>query len=725
MKTFWTVFGCLVAAIVFCICCVCVAAFGSLVFYASTNVPATSVYGRGSEPTPRVLRPSALAPVDEPTPTPLRSAPAKTPKPTSPDSLDRGTAENATPKATDAAKEQLPGVITPTSATYGWNSVSDETVRTLDDTIVPINDLLDLAARLSGIHDLSPTVEPAPAYDVGDTHKFWCTNVDTNDTFQVDTVLRYETEHAYFWFEEGVDYDEGDLRALAEAFESEIYPTNREFFGSEWTPGVDGDPHLYIVYATGLGWSLAGYFSASDAYPPAAHEYSNAHETFMFNADNMDLGDEDTASTLAHEFQHMIHWYRDRNETSWLNEGFSVLAEFLLGYPTYFEREYIANTDRQLTDWPTDSNATLPHYGAGFLFTNYFLNRFGEEATQLLVAEPANGMESVDVVLDQIGAIDGLSGQPVASDDIFLDWTIANYLQDDSVADGRFAYQNFPRAPQADETVTISNCPNGMAVYDVHQFGADYVKIDCDGDYTLRFEGSVMVDLLPEKAYSGDYAFWSNKGDESDMMLTQEFDFTAQDGPLTLSYRLWHDLEQDYDYAYLLASTDGENWQILDTPTCTTSDPSGNSYGCGYNGMSGGRTQANWIEETIDISQFAGQKVQLRFEYITDAAVNGEGLLLDDIAIPEIEYFTDFENDNGGWEAAGFARVTNVLPQTFRLALVAHGKNETTVTYITLDETVAADIPVHISGDVKYVTLVVTGTTPYTRQKAAYQFEIR
>ncbi len=44
------------------------------------------------------------------------------------------------------------------------------------------------------------------------------------------------------------------------------------------------------------------------------------------NADNTDLADSFTYSVLAHEFQHMIHWYRDRNEESWMNEGFSELA---------------------------------------------------------------------------------------------------------------------------------------------------------------------------------------------------------------------------------------------------------------------------------------------------------------------------------------------------------------------------------------------------------------
>ena len=35
-----------------------------------------------------------------------------------------------------------------------------------------------------------------------------------------------------------------------------------------------------------------------------------------------------------------------------------------------------------------------------------------------------------------------------------------------------------------------------------------------------------------EMAYSGKMAFWSNKGDESDMTLTREFDFSSASGPL-------------------------------------------------------------------------------------------------------------------------------------------------------------------------------------------------
>ena len=64
---------------------------------------------------------------------------------------------------------------------------------------------------------------------------------------------------------------------------------------------------------------------------------------------------------------------------------------------------------------------------------------------------------------------------------------------------------------------------------------------------------------------------------------------------------------------------------------------------------------------------------------MTDAAVTGEGFLLDDVAVDAISYQSDFETDDGGWQANGFSRVENIIPQTFRLALITKGSNGTTV----------------------------------------------
>jgi immune inhibitor A len=599
--------------------------------------------------------------------------------------------------------------------------IPTDTLEVLKTTVVPNNDLSKLACRLLGKCNIPPTL-PAPVTppQLGDQEKFWVNNMDTNENIQVSATLRSITPHVYFWVEDNVTYDTAQLEVLTSTFEDKIYPTTREFFGSEWSPGVDGDPHIYILYTSGLGSSIAGYYSSADEYNPLVHEYSNGHEMFIFNADNSSLDDPFTFGVLAHEFQHMIHWSVDRDETSWLNEGFSELSAYLSGYdPGGFDYLYTTNTDLQLNDWPNDSSATSPHYGASFLFTTYFLDRFGEQATRALVQDPLNGFGSIDHILQEIQATDPLTGKQISADDFFLDWAITNYLQDGSVADGRYTYHNYPDAPQANVSETVNSCPMPMSERPVHQYGVDTIKIECPGDYNLHFEGSTVTNLLPENPYSGSYAFWSNKGDESDMTLTREFDLSQVSGPVSMTFQTWYDLEVDYDYLYLEASTDGQTWQILDTPSGSDHDPSGNSFGWAYNGATDG-----WIQETIDLSQFAGQKVSLRFEYVTDAAVNGEGFLLDDVSVPAIDYFTDFEQDSGGWQADGFARVENSLPQTFRLALILQGSSPS-VQIIQLNPDQTADIPLHIGGDVSSAVLVVTGTSRYTRQLASYQFEIR
>ena len=601
------------------------------------------------------------------------------------------------------------------------DDVPVDTVETLQNAIVPANDPVELACRLKGICDIPETMSPPVApRQVGEQDEFWVTNIETNSNFRVNATLEYVTPHVYFWVEDGVKFNEDEMKSLVDAFENQMYPTNREFFGSEWNPGIDGDEHIYILYAGGIGYSIAGYFSSADETHPLAHEYSNAHEMFLFNSDNTDLGDEFTYGVLAHEFQHMIHWYQDRNETSYLNEGFSEVAAFLNGYNVGgFDWLYSRDPDLQLNDWPNDPNATTPHYGAGFLYLTYFLDRFGEDATKALVKDPENGLDSVDGVLEQINASDPLTGNPINADDLFMDWVVTNYLLDENVGDGRYTYKNYASAPQTSPTETVYDCPTDAMGRTVKQYGVDYIRIQCSGDYTLRFEASTLARLLPEDPYSGSYAFWSNKGDESNMTLTREFDFSNVSGPIDFSFRTWYDLEEDYDYLYFEVSEDGEHWQIITTPSGTGEDPSGNSYGWAYNGTTNG-----WMEETIDLSDFAGKKINVRFEYVTDAAVNGEGMLIDDVRVDAVDYFTDFESDDGGWVAEGFVRVQNALPQTFRLALITEGAT-TTVEMIEINSDQTAEIPLSIGGNVDSVTLVVSGTTRFTREVGSYTIEIR
>ncbi len=605
------------------------------------------------------------------------------------------------------------------------DQIPTETLKLLEQVLVPENNIAELACRFKNICDVPPTMEPpAHPFAVGNQQTFWVNNDDNHSYFQVPATLRYITPHSYFWAANDVNVNDQDVKALMDAFENKIYPTDREFFGSEWTPGVDDDPHIYILYTAGLGANIAGYYYSPDEYPPRVRQYSNAHEMFYISSTES-LSSDYTYGTLAHEFQHMIHWYQDRNESAFMNEGFSELATFLNGYDNGgFDRVYLSNPDSiNLTDWLGSAGDNTEHYGASFLFVTYFLDRFGEDTTKALVHDQQNGLDSMDNVLGQRNVTDPSTGKIITADDFFQDWTITNLLNDKSVGDGRYFYHNYPGASTAHVTETVSTCPTGPSTRTVNQYGVDYIRISCAGNYTLRFEGSTSVKLSPADPHSGQYAFWSNKGDESDMTLTHEFDLSAVPSTVKVdfSYWTWYDIEKDFDYAYVEASTDGQHWEILSTPSGTTHNPNGASYGWAYTGKSNG-----WIQEKVDISSFSGKKVFLRFEYLTDPGVNGEGMFIDDVSLPAVGYKADFEQDDGGWTAAGFARIENTVPQTFKLALITEGTNGTQVQIIPVAPDISADIPLTIGQNgVRDAILVVSGTTRFTRELAPYQFTIK
>ena len=598
--------------------------------------------------------------------------------------------------------------------------IGAETEKLLETTEVPVRDLHDLAIRLKGLPPDTPrTINPegSPDYSVGTRRLFHVSNVDTDEQFDIYAVLEYKTEHVYMWVEDGVHFDRDDLIAAANLFEEHTYPTDRAFFGSEWTPGVDNDPHLSILHARGLGDSIAGYYSSADEFVSAVRDDSNEMEMFYINVDNVRINSDFYNGVLAHEFQHMIHWYNDRNEETWLNEGFSELAMYLNGFDTGgSEWTFAMEPDTQLDSWPEGPGAAGANYGAGYLFTSYFLDRFGSEATQALVAHDENGLAAVDAVLADLGT-------GMTHDDFFADWVAANFLDDPYIADGRYGYEEIdPPSFDIETTYYESDYPVSESST-VHQYGTDYIEVYNEQPLVFRFTGSTQIGLMDTSAHSGDYVWWSNRGDDSDMYLTRAFDL-SEVSDATLEFWTWYDIEEDWDYAYVEISTDGgQTWEILTTPSGTGTNPNGNSFGWAYTGRSGGGERAEWIQERVDLSAYTGQEVLIRFEYITDDAVNRPGFVLDDIAIPEIGYFGDFEEDEDGWEPAGFIRHVNVLPQHWLVQLILFGP-ETTVQRLELNEDRTGEWVIPLDSTTDRAVITISGLAPVTTEMASYHYEI-
>jgi len=296
------------------------------------------------------------------------------------------------------------------------------------------------------------------------------------------------------------------------------------------------------------------------------------------------------------------------------------------------------------------------------------------------------------------------------------------------VADGQYAYASHKQTVTGAPEI-VSQCPAAPAQATVHQYATNYIDIRCSGSVTISFTGSLQTTVVSGQPHSGRYAFWSERKDASDTTLTREFDLTGVKSA-TLDYWAWWKAEKDYDYAYLDVSDDGgQSWAILKTPSSTDSNPTGQNLGWGYTGCSGGGDpgrgcDAQWVEEKVDLSAYAGKKIEVRFDYVTDQGENYESLLLDDISVPELNYTCDFETDACGWMAKGFVRMDDLLPQTFIVQVVHTSGSETTVQRLPLDVNEQGSLTLDLKpGD--QTVLVVSGNTRFTEQPASYEYEVK
>jgi hypothetical protein len=454
-------------------------------------------------------------------------------------------------------------------------------------------------------------------------------------------------------------------------------------------PGLGPEQRIILLHArlTGAG----GYFNQGDEFPESIVPLSNDGEILYIDAGALESPGTPYNALAAHELQHLIHYHADPDEEAWVNEGLSQIAAEIVGGGSDWLRTFLLQPDTQLNDWPDTGDSTV-HYAASELFFRYLLDRFGGAASaRALLAEPGDGVAGVNAYLQRFGT---------TFEDVFADWVAANYLDAPS---GKYAHRDLDARVKTKVAIRQPGSGEG----DVSQFGADYLEVDAPGG-VFAFDGadSVSIGVPP---YDGAF-WWAGRGDGIDARLTRELDLTGLTSA-TLRFSFWTQTERGWDYAYAAISTDGgQRWQALSGRHTTDYDPVGNAYGPGYTGDSGG-----WQDEEIDLTPFAGQRVLLRFEYITDDATNLAGFAIDDIEVPEAG-FLDTADGDAGWKTEGFQQVRGPLPQRFIVQKV-EGEQ---VTRVELDAGNRAEIP--LSGP---TTIIISGSTEGTSEPAAYRWELR
>src|SRR5206468_1992341 len=126
------------------------------------------------------------------------------------------------------------------SASRTPDSADADSLNVLLKTVIHERDLITLTQRLKKVTQPIPIVVNAtpPSFKTGDQRVLWVADQPNKKNFTTTATLRYVTPHVYAWVQNSERVDDGALKKSVDTFETKIYPTDRQFFGSEWSPGI-------------------------------------------------------------------------------------------------------------------------------------------------------------------------------------------------------------------------------------------------------------------------------------------------------------------------------------------------------------------------------------------------------------------------------------------------------------------------------------------------------
>jgi len=259
---------------------------------------------------------------------------------------------------------------------------------------------------------------------------------------QIEATLKQISRHAYFYVENSYWQKlsftdqiafQNNLNKLATEFDQIIYPTMTSVFGSEWKPGIDNDERITILI-TQLKTLAGGYFNPVDEYPRSQINSSNQREMIYLNA--VYMADKREPAFLAHEFQHLISYNQKEiryhiSDDIWLNEARSEYAPTLCGYDKDYYGSNLEKRVKIFLKYPSDSltewSGSAKDYGSINLFIHYLVDHYGKDILTKIMETKGVGIASINNALTVLG-------QPLTFSDIFVNWSVANYLNNCSVS---------------------------------------------------------------------------------------------------------------------------------------------------------------------------------------------------------------------------------------------------------------------------------------------------
>lgn len=413
-------------------------------------------------------------------------------------------------------------------------------------------------------------------------------------------------------------------------------------------------------------------------------------------------------ATFAHELEHLIMNDHDADELSWVDEGLADLAIYLngFGHPQDHVVYFLAFHRNSLTQWTSG----LEDYGASYLFQLYLLENFGTPTGGPWAWDNTWTLEMVENDLNGIAGVEDQTG--ASFKDLFDAWAMAN-LQDTPGVDARGGY------PMGYDTIDLN--PYDPAAYsawsirrsleDVYKGGGTNGNLPVNRyfggavsgtvDYPLgsvppytavyrSFAGSkpgMRVEVAGEaqsgvRPTDGTYEVWSGADNElTDRTLALS---TPVGG--TLTFETWFEIEDEWDYGFVEASTDaGMTWApLVGSITATSTNPNlslawENSLGsatttdAAITGSSGG-----WVTATFTLPAPSG--VLVRFNYYTDQATLEQGWYIDEVTADG--FATDsFESGAGSWSLGDWAVTTGLFDNDWMFGYANPGGGGVTTGY--------------------------------------------
>jgi len=569
------------------------------------------------------------------------------------------------------------------------------------------------AARAAAPQAVAPAATPA----VG-TVRQWLGLDDFNGTiYRKDYTLRGVGQHIEVWVANDTAFPAGDCRSqipdsttvtdaqvasFVQQFDTNMYPKESAAFsvapdrnGTNAVVGPDangnggvytGDGNKTVTLVDNVRDDnfytfpaaptyIAGFFSAQfnelfDRNVMTIDAFDWAHRTGANppDAPTADLCTSRPArpslyeGTFAHEYQHLLQYYTDPNESTAVNEGLSDFAQTLTGYvdatKTVFDKggdshlycfqgfgtvKTAFNTNPRDCGGPENSfnlwneggnpNAVLADYGNAYSLMLFLYDRYGLPFMSALHRDGAHqGLAGIQAQLATKGA-DLYTVLHDRQSMVLLDKIIDDAQQ--SVVLGIPKDRITSKSQRS--TVNLDN-PAAYATPGAAPNGADYVQLRNAAGVpvkardlrTLSFKGATALPAQPLKwtvvgddpDRAGNPVLWSGNSTSLDSAAVTQVAVPAANA--TLTFLAKYGAEQGFDYGYVQVSTDGGATYTTIAGDKTVPGP----LGPGLNG-----TTTGFEPHSYDLTAYAGKTVLLSFRYVSDGGVNEGGLKIDDVTV--------------------------------------------------------------------------------------------